>query len=269
MPGSTLSSQSLPSLYNSAFRISFNRSQVDTVNNYINVTHNFTTGDYLWIYMRQGSGTIPTYINRVFAIVNSSSQIRIASSKSNALANIPIDLSSITPSAFLEPGELSNTLTLQVINLTRLAPSYAQASSKSTISFAPSDSVQIDIESSSIGEGRSTFGLMTTNETYLAVCGLFNGSGYGSVNDGYGSLGVYIGDTVLGASSPLRYDLNSPRAIRFVLQGNRVKIYYKASGAYVLGFTSNLLSNLLPPLVFFTNFGLNGLSVNNCTITYL
>jgi hypothetical protein len=209
------------------------------------------------------------YKNRVFAIVNSSSQIRIASSKSNALANIPIDLSSITPSQFSGDGHLSNILTMQGCNPALFAPSYAQASSKSTISFTPSDSVQIDIESSSIGEGRSMFGLMTTNETYLAVCGLFNGSGFGSVNDGFGSLGVYIGDTVLGAGSSLRYDLNSPRAIRFVLQGNRVKIYYKASGAYVLGFTSNLLSNLLPPLVFFTNFGLNGLSVNNCTITYL
>lgn len=266
MPGSTLSSQSLPSLYNSAFRISFNRSQVDTVNNYINVTHNFTTGDYLWIYM-QYYGYV--YKNRVFAIVNSSSQIRIASSKSNALANIPIDLSSITPSQFSGDGHLSNILTREGCNPALFAPSYAQASSKSTISFAPSDSVQIDIESSSIGEGRSMFGLMTTNETYLAVCGLFNGSGFGSVNDGFGSLGVYIGDTVLGAGSSLRYDLNSPRVIRFVLQGNRVKIYCKASGAYVLGFTSNLLSNLLPPLVFFTNFGLNGLSVNNCTITYL
>jgi len=268
MPGSTLSSQSLPSLYNSAFRISFNRSQVDTVNNYINVTHNFTTGDYLWIYM-QYSGYV--YKNRVFAIVNSSSQIRIASSKSNALANIPIDLSSITPTPEFVPtlAHLSNILTIEACKPAFFAPSYAQASSKSTISFAPSNSVQIDIESSSIGEGRSMFGLMTTDETYLAVCGLFNGSGYTTGNDAYGSLGVYIGDTVIGAGSPLRYDLNSPRAIRFVLQGNRVKIYYKASGAYVLGFTSNLLSNLLPPLVFFTNFGLNGLSVNNCTITYL
>lgn len=267
MPGSTLSSQSLPSLYNSAFRISFNRSQVDTVNNYINVTHNFTTGDYLWIYMQNGGYV---YKNRVFAIVNSSSQIRIASSKSNALANIPIDLSSITPSQFSgDPGHLSNVLTINGCIPALFAPSLHSSSSKSAISFTPSDSVQIDIESSSIGEGRSMFGLMTTNETYLAVCGLFNGSGYGSVNDGFGSLGVYIGDTVLGAGSSLRYDLNSPRAIRFVLQGNRVKIYYKASGAYVLGFTSNLLSNLLPPLVFFTNFGLNGLSVNNCTITYL
>lgn len=267
MPGSTIASQSLSAFYNSAYQVGFTRSQFDTVNNRINVTHSFTTGDLLYIYLQAGGNV---YRNRVFAIADSPSQLRIATTRSNALAGIAITLSSIwTLTQEFTSAILSNILIREPWSDPLIPPSTSQSSAKSTISFSPSASVQIDLQTSSIGEGRAWFGLTTTTESYTAYCGLFSGSGFGSKNDGYGSLGVHTGDTILGGSSPVRYDINSPRAIRFVLQNNRISISYRASNNYVTGFTSNVLSNSLPPLVFFVCFGLNNLNINNCTITYL
>ena len=269
MPGSTIASQNLSSFYNSAYEVIFTRSQFDTVNNRINVTHSFTTGNLLYIYM-QYFGAV--YRNRVFAIADSPSQLRIATTRSDALAGIAITLSSIwtgTVTQEFNAAILSNILTIHHWSNPLIPPSTSQSSAKSTISFSPSASVQIDLQTSSIGEGRAWFGLTTTTESYTAYCGLFSPQGYGSKNDGYGSLGVHTGDTISGGASLFRYDINSPRAIRFVLQNNRISISYMASNNYVTGFTSNVLSNSLPPLVFFVCFGLNNLNINNCTITYL
>lgn len=267
MPGSTIASQNLSAFYNTAYQVSFTRSQYDTTNNRINVTHSFTTGDLLYIYMQQ-LGNI--YRNRVFAIADSSSQLRIASTRNDALAGTAITLSSIwTSTSEFSIATLSNTLTTYSWSKELVLPSISQSSAKSTISFSPSTSVQIDLQTTSIGEGRSWFGLITTTESYAAYCGLLNTSRFGSTTDGYGSAGVWAGDTVLGGSSPTRYDVNTPRAVRFLLQNNKISISYRANNAYVVGFTSNTLSNSLPPLVFFVCFGLNNLNINNCTITYL
>lgn len=267
MPGSTIASQNLSAFYNSAYEVSFTRSQFDTVNNTIKVTHSFTTGDFLYIYMQQGGGL---YRNRVFAIADSPSQLRIATTRSNALAGTAITLSSIWwNTQEFSNAILSNTHILQSWSNSLIPPSTSQSSAKSTISFSPSESVQIDLQTSSIGEGRAWFGLTTTTESYTAYCGLFVAEGFGLKTNGFGSFGVHTGDTVLGGSSPPRYDINSPRTIRFVLQNNRINIFYRANNAYVLGFTSNVLSNSLPPLVFFVCFGLNNLNINNCTLTYL
>ena len=265
MPGSTLTSN-LISPYTSAWSV--DGAAVTYSENVFTVgTHPLSTGDAVFVY---SSGTAK---GKFFTIKVSDTQISIASTYANAIANVPLSLTTTLLGSVGQIG-IGNYLGM---GFNGLITYYVQsvlfkqinwnATSISATAFSLSRSVQINFETpvldfSVIGRGVPfCIGLKNLDESY--ICSFLLSSFFNSVAKG---------DSISGFSQNQNVELINNQRIkgRITISGSRVFVAIaNSSNVYTTIFTSSVLSPGVGNLYLFANFGLNGLSFINCQITYL
>ena len=233
----------------------------DSTNSTFTVTsHPFVTGDVMYVRLFTSGGTF-TNTQKYYAIVVSATQLKYASSYANAIANIalsiPASLSTVVQSGIGNHLDVGH----QGFNNARFYdPATWMASSISTVSFASTQNVQIDLTITGSGQPMSA-SLFTKSLSY--VSGFYQANSFQSVV-GEGSLASYEMNILQNTSQIL------PAVVRFTLQNRRVIIAVKLNnGTYLTRRTGILLATNLDPLFFAVNMGINGYNANNCTITYL
>lgn len=268
MPGSTLTSN-LPSPYTSAWNV--DGTAVTYSGNVFTfpIHHPLNTGDAVFVY---SPGTAK---GKFFTIKVSDTQISIASTYANAIANVPLSLtttllgssnnSQIGIGNYLGTG--FNFLITYYVQSVLFKQINWNATSISATAFSLSRSVQIDFETpvlnlSVMGKGVPfCIGLKNLDESY--ICSFLLSSYFNS---------VATGDSISGFSQNNNVGLTNNQRTkgRITISGSRVLVAIaNSSNAYTTIFTSSVLSPGVGDLYLFANFGLNGLSFINCQITYL
>ena len=234
----------------------------DSTNSTFTVTsHPFVTGDVMYVKLFSTTNQALTNTQKYYAIVVSPTQLKYASSYANAIANIalsiPASLSTVVQSGIGNHPDVGH----QGFNNVRFYdPATWMASSISTVSFASTQNVQIDLTITGSSQPMSA-SLFTKSLSY--VSGFFQASFLQSVV-GEGSLASYEINILQNTSQIL------PAVVRFTLQDRRVTIAVKLNnGTYLTRRIGILLATNLDPLFFAVNMGINGYNANNCTITYL
>lgn len=262
MPGSLLQSTNLGTAYDTFWdftQFSLDASWADSSTGIFTVpaspAHPFATGDVM--YVRLFSSTGASLINgKYYAIVLSSTQLKYASTRENALAGISLNIpANLWAGTSLRTNGIGNTPDcgynfFQVT--TAFNPNTWLASSRSSDAFDVSTNVRIEVKHNQMRRGAS-YALATNN--FTTCFGLTPWLG-----DRWGFLPTN--------SSFFNAGLNG--IIRFEIINRRVSMLGGlANGTFVTIYTSSELPTSSAPFYFYANFGLNSMSAADCTITYL
>jgi hypothetical protein len=231
-------------------------------------SHPFTTGDVIYVKLFNNALALTTPNGKYYAIVVNSTQLRYASTLSNALngvaLSIPASLSTVVQSAIGNHPFIGYVPEMQNAFYN---PSLWMSSSVSLVSFASTQNVRIDFAMSSNANLPMSVAIATksvgTSGSY--VCGFAQADSQQSVVGEAVGTGFYtFGNYIQNTSQTL------PAVARFTLQNRRVSTAIRLNnGTYFTRFTGSLLPTSQEPLFFVANMGINGYNVNNCTITYL
>lgn len=229
-------------------------------------SHPFTTGDVIYIKLFINA-VLQTTNQKYFVIVDSPTQLRYASSFENAIAGTAL---SIPQGLTANQSQISNQ-PVAGVSFPQYPyfyiPSTWMSSSRSTVSFASTDNVQIDFTFSQNSYAAAVLhtGIFGATNSYVLgfapnFGGIFQASG--STTAGINPISINF--------LPANPSIVSPNNVRFTLQNSRVSLAVKLTdGSYLTAFTGSLLATSTPPLFFSICLGINGNNVNNCTITYL
>lgn len=229
-------------------------------------SHPFTTGDIMYVSLRlnQPYEGFPFRIGKYYAIVISSTELKHASTKENALNGISLNI----------PGNLWTVPTDGVLNgigntpdcgynYFNLVESYKPdtwlSSSRSTDAFDISTNVRI--------QWTHTPQSLTTKQggSYALATPTF-GSFFGVA---YWREGLGIGG-LPGDNISFQPPVGSTGTLRFEIMNREISFWAKLAGeSFERLYTTTQLPESLDPLYFHANFGIKNMSATNCTITYL
>jgi hypothetical protein len=269
MPGSLLQSINLGNTYDTFWEYT----QTDLSTSWANSStgiftvpatpaHPFVTGDVMYVRLFSSTGGAvggQLTAGKYYAIVISSTQLKYASTRENALAgislNIPANLWAITSQRTNGIGNTPDCGYNFFRGNTAFKPDEWLASSRSSNDFDVSTNVRIEVTHNQKRRGAS-YALATP--TFSSCFGLT----FWALNSASG-LAFFPGDNV---------SLNEAYTgtVRFEIINRRVSMLGQlTSGSFVTIYTSSELSASSAPFYFYANFGLNSMSATDCTITYL
>ena len=264
MPGSLLQSVNLDSTYTTHWeytQVGPDRSWANSSTGIMTVpatpAHPFVTGDVMYVRFLSNFTTSITE-GKYYAIVVSSTQLKYASTKENALNNISLSIPAtiVAPSIGTNGSGIGNTPACGynfTSFLTAHNPNTWLASSRSADAFDVSKNVRIEVTIQKT-KGGSSLALATPN--FSSCFGL----AFTRTND---VIGWFPGDVA-------SYNINFTGTFRFEIEDRRVSMKVKlVNNSFVTLYTSSQLSPNSAPFYFYANFGLVGTSAADCTITYL
>ena len=264
MPGSLLQSVNLDSTYTTHWeytQVGPDRSWANSSTGIMTVpatpAHPFVTGDVMYVRFLSNFTTSITE-GKYYAIVVSSTQLKYASTKENALNNISLSIPAtiVAPSIGTNGSGIGNTPACGynfTSFLTAHNPNTWLASSRSADAFDVSKNVRIEVTIQKT-KGGSSLALATPN--FSSCFGL----AFMRTND---VIGWFPGDVA-------SYNINFTGTFRFEIEDRRVSMKVKlVNNSFVTLYTSSQLSPNSAPFYFYANFGLVGTSAADCTITYL
>ena len=264
MPGSLLQSVNLDSTYTTHWeytQVGPDRSWANSSTGIMTVpatpAHPFVTGDVMYVRFLSNFTTSITE-GKYYAIVVSSTQLKYASTKENALNNISLSIPAtiVAPSIGTNGSGIGNTPACGynfTSFLTAHNPNTWLASSRSADAFDVSKNVRIEVTIQKT-KGGSSLALATPN--FSSCFGL----AFTRTND---VIGWFPGDAA-------SYNINFTGTFRFEIEDRRVSMKVKlVNNSFVTLYTSSQLSPNSAPFYFYANFGLVGTSAADCTITYL
>lgn len=215
--------------------------------------HPFTTGDVMYVRLYNSGGGVVVE-GKYYAIVVNATQLRYASTRENALAEISLNIpANLWSGTGLRTNGVGNTPDCGYNFFHRTAafnPNTWLASSRSSDAFDVSTNVRIEVTHNQRLRGAS-YALATP--TFSSCFGLSFWHSNG--------LARFPGDSVSYNS----YNGN----IRFEIIDRRVSLIGQlTNGTFVTTYTSSELAEDLQ-FYFYGNFGLNSMSATGFTITYL
>lgn len=269
MPGSILQSVISENLYNAFWDFSpegltNHESWANSSTGIFTVpSHPFTTGDVMYVSLR---GQTP-YANvlrmgKYYAIVISSTQLKHASTKENALAGISLNIPGDLWTEAVVGNGIGNTPDCgynYFDNVDSYDPDTWISSSRSSDAFDISTNVRIQwthtTQSLTTSRG-GTYALATpTFGSFLGVTFWREGVGVGGFTGGNVSFHPPIGST---------------RTFRFEIMDRKISLWVKLTDeSFQQLYTTIPLPEGLDPFYFYANFGLKNMSATDCTITYL
>ena len=270
MPGSILQSVTSENLYNAFWDFSpqgltNHETWANSSTGIFTVpSHPFTTGDVMYVSLRNNTTDIPfpLRMGKYYAIVISSTELKHASTKENALNGISLNIpGNLWTYAFVGNG-IGNTPDCGY-NYFNYADSYKPStwfsSSRSSDTFDISTNVRIQwthtAQSLTTKRGGSYALATPTFDSFLGVAFWRDGLGVGGINGGDMSFDPPVGST---------------GTFRFEIMNRKISLWVKLiDESFQQLYTSTPILESLDPLYFHANFGLKNMSATNCTITYL
>ena len=255
MPGSILQSVNLGNAYNTFwdFMKVYDSSWANSSTGIFTVaSHPFTTGDVMYVSLRNSSGQLLTS-GKYYAIVISSTELKYASTKENALAEISLNIpGNLWAGAPLANG-IGNTPECGYNYFTiplSYNPTTWISSSRSSDAFDISKNVRIEV----------THNLKLRGASYALATPTFN-SLFGMTfwREGLISFPAFAGRTSSDLTGTLRFEIIN----------RQISMSAKLTDTtFVTLWTSTQISPSSSPFYFYANFGLNNMSATDCTITY-
>lgn len=298
MPGSSIIQTGLSTVYNSRYLATNHWNNTNTFSgltvsgNTLNVqspasNFPFTTGDRVYFQnINSDSPNVNVYQSSLFyAVVLSPTQMQLATSLSNALANPPViatltDVTSAINNASLLRAVVSNVtvpvtnsgnpLTSAFTNNSNFLASKWNSSALSSQSFFINDRVMFEFdlpECSMAGvmslekrdSGIPVYGFSVSRASNIFLPGVGDTFSFVSGN-------VICGRDITGESSGNNFAFNAGSGrVRITVQNNTISVGL-STGATV--YTTSPLA-VTSPLNFFAFNSLNNTGLTNCTITYL
>ena len=270
MPGSIITCQGLSTVYNSFYSIHNGSSNVfrgltidaatDTFNVDTSVTgalpFPFQTGDV--VYYGKNTSDSGVFLTRYFAIRISATSIKVATSYTNAIDGIAVDL--LTTSTNTNLNQLEHQISNAVLMFhggpfmsynNYFDKDWWQSSSFSTLNFGITENIAFDF---------------TIENTVM--CGIQTVSG--SYGIGLGRSVDYIfGRETTGLHYQNRFRAQLFYDLRIRVQNSIIAIQKKeTNGSYTTIYTTVTITNT-ERFRFFAYFSLNNTKLSNCIITYL
>ena len=228
-------------------------------------SHPFTTGDIMYVSLRGNNG-FPLRIGKYYAIVISSTELKHASTKENALNGISLNIPGNLWTVPTQPQGVYNGIGNTPdcgYNYFDLVESYKPdtwlSSSRSTDAFDISTNVRI--------QWTHTPQSLTTKQggSYALATPTF-GSFFGVA---YWREGLGIGG-LPGGNISFQPPVGSTGTLRFEIMNREISFWAKLAGeSFQRLYTTTQLPESFDPLYFHANFGIKNMSATNCTITYL
>lgn len=267
MPGSIVTSAYTnpltPLIFSDLASSAFNVGN-QTIN--LGVTHNFTTGDFIWFLANNNNhGTGLTMAGRYSVIVVDTTTIKLATTRDNAISGTSLTFTAANPNLVYTFYKFYSFLARSSLKTITSYPCYA----KSNIIFNSSIPIQIDISIPAYQSVYNSYSELIGTDHLIHLCGLRALSGGGSWYFGIGpsffpmiqlstgDSGIYL-NTAPTVGWKQRYIITPTRQIQF----------WAGLTTPTLIYTSTAL-NANTDLVLEYGANFNNLAITDCTIKYL
>ena len=236
----------------------------------LGVTHNFTTGDFIWFLANSNNHTTGLTIGgRYFVIVINTTTIKLATTYSDAMSGTSLTFTAANASvayAFYKFYSLSARTSLKTITS---YPCYA----KSNIIFNSSIPIQIDISIPAYQYVYNFYSELIYTDKLIHLCGLRALSGGGIWYFGIGSsffqmIQIWSGSSGSDSGIYLYGASTSGWKQRYVITPSRQIQLWAGLTTPTLIYTSTAL-NANTDLVLEYGADFNNLAISDCTIKYL